>query len=284
MNSKLIDFTIGADPEFSCEYRNRLVSASDYVGGDSHLDFGRDGNAVTFELRPAPSKNPLQIVHNIRGIFMRQVMREPKFLKFKWVSGSFHLNYPLGGHVHFGLTNQQVDHYDAINILDHYVGVCSLLLEKRSDAIRRRQDSYGHMGDMRVQDWGFEYRPMSSWISTPYVAAAMLCLSKAVMYERLNNSKFVWHRMAVSNDFVRCDQKRLLTLFPTIWNDITKMHLYQKYKPHIDLIYHLVSNKQSWLHKNDLKECWGIINMKPYITEKVTVDVLWNRFNNEGNV
>src|SRR5579862_1718702 len=148
MNTEVIDFTVGADPEFACSHKRELVNACDWVSGADDEDFGSDGNDITFELRPAPSRNPLQIVTNIRDIFVRQVIREPKFLKFKWVSGSWHKGYPLGGHVHFGLTNQQIRHETAIEYLDHYVGSISLLLEKRSDAIKRREDSYGRMGDM----------------------------------------------------------------------------------------------------------------------------------------
>ena len=64
MNEKLIDFTIGADPEFVCVHRNRIVAAHEYLNCDSNLDFGADGNEVTFELRPEPSKNPIQIERN----------------------------------------------------------------------------------------------------------------------------------------------------------------------------------------------------------------------------
>lgn len=279
MNEEIIDFTVGADPEFSCEWSRKVVPASHWVGEDGTLDFGRDGNGITFELRPAPSKNPLQIVNHIRDIFVRQVIKEPEFLKFKWVSGSWHKGYPLGGHVHFGLTNTQTNHMDAVDILDHYVGACSLLLERHKDACKRRADSYGHMGDMRVQNWGFEYRTMSSWISTPYVAAAMLCLSKTVMFEILNNSKFEWHEYVTPEDFEDCNQTKLRKVFPEIWSDITKMHLYQTHKPHIDLIYYLVKNKLTWLNVNDLKSCWGIIDMKQCIGDKVNVDVLWSRYN-----
>jgi hypothetical protein len=283
MNEKVIDFTIGADPEFACVHKRRIVNACDYVEDDSSVDFGCDGNNITFELRPAPSKNPIQIVNNIRDIFVRQVIKQPEFLKFKWVAGSWHKGYPFGGHVHFGLTNNQIRHSDAVEFLDHYVGACCLLIEKQSDARNRRCDDYGHMGDMREQYWGFEYRPMSSWLSTPYVAAAMLCLSKTVMYEVMNNSKFKWHKFVVADDFPKCNQARLIQHFPAIWDDITKMHLYQTYKPYIDLIYYLVKNKLTWLNTNDMKDCWGIINMAPCIGEKVGVDVLWNRYNLELN-
>ena len=283
MNEKVIDFTIGADPEFACVHKRRIVNACDYVEDDSSVDFGCDGNDITFELRPAPSKNPIQIVNNIRDIFVRQVIKDPQFLKFKWVAGSWHKGYPFGGHVHFGLNRNQIRYTDAVDFLDHYVGACCLLIEKQSDARKRRCDDYGHMGDMREQDWGFEYRPMSSWLSTPYVAAAMLCLSKTVMYEVMNNSKFKWHKFVVADDFPKCDQARLIKHFPAIWDDITKMHLYQTYKPYIDLIYYLVSNKLTWLNTNDMKDCWGIVNMEKCISDKVGVDVLWNRYNLEIN-
>ena len=235
----------------------------------------------TYELRPSPSKNPIQIVNNIRDIFIRQVLNKPAFLDFKWIAGSWHKGYPFGGHVHFGLTSSQIRHSDAVEFLDHYVGACCLLIEKRSDARKRRSDSYGYMGDMRVQDWGFEYRAMSSWLSTPYVAAAMLCLSKTVMYEVVNNSKFQWHKFVVSSDFPTCNQDRLISQFPAIWSDITKMHLYQTYKPCIDLIYYIVKNRLTWLNSNDMKDCWAIVDMKPCISEKVDVDFLWNRYNLE---
>jgi len=281
MNEKVIDFTIGADPEFACVQGRSIIAACDYLDDNADSDFGSDGNDITFELRPSPSKNPIQIVNNIRDIFVRQVIKQPEFLKFKWVAGSWHKGYPFGGHVHFGLSNNQIRHTDAVEFLDHYVGSCCLLIEKQSDAKKRRSDSYGHMGDMRVQDWGFEYRPMSSWLSSPYVAAAMLCLSKTVMYEVMNNSKFQWHQFVVADDFPKCNQDRLIKQFPAIWDDITKMHLYQTYKPYIDLIYYLVKNKLTWLNANDMKDCWGVVDMKRCIGEKVGVDFLWSRYNLE---
>ena len=285
MNENLIDFTIGADPEFGALDRSgNIVCASDYVDGGNDVEFGCDGNDMTFELRPAPSKNPLQIVNNIHDIFVRKTIETPEILKLKWIAGTWHAGYPFGGHVHFGLSNRQVNHSEAINHLDHYVGVVSLLLEVKADGIKRREDSYGGMGDMRTQSWGFEYRPMSSWLSSPYVAAAILCLSKTVMYEKLNNPNFKWHQFAVPADFRNMNQERILSKFPEIWADITKMYLYQQYKPYIDLIYFLVKNRLTWLTASGMKESWGVVNMTPCISNKVSMDILWHRYNSEQQV
>jgi len=283
VNKNCIDFTIGADPELAFVDRRsgHIIDSLDWVDEDESLEFGSDGNGVTFELRPSASKNPFQIVNNIHDILIRQVVEKPDFLKFKWVAGSWHRGYPFGGHVHFGLSNRQISHESAVSVLDDYVGMVSILLEKTTDARRRRNDGYGKMGDYREQDWGFEYRAMSSWLSSPYVSAAMLCLSKTVMYEMINNSEFQWHKFAISHDFNSIRHDKILPKFPSIWKDITKMHLYQIYKPYIDLIYFLVTNKLSWLPQTDMKDCWGVIDMNPLINDKVNIDFLWNRYKTE---
>ena len=284
MNNKTVDFTIGADPEMGClNSRGEIIFAHNIIdGGDGNEEFGMDGNGDTFEIRPSPSKDPVEVVSNIHDIFVRQTINKPEFLKYKWISGSYHSGYPFGGHVHFGIGNNLIQHNCAVKILDDYVGVISLLLEVRNDGINRRKNGeYGFMGAMRPQEWGFEYRAMSSWISSPYVAAAIMCLSKTVMYELLNNNNFEWHDFATPDDFYKMDQIRVLSKFPEIWKDITKMYLYQIYKPYIDFIYFLVSNKLTWLPATGMKESWGIINMTPVIKNKICVDVLWHRYNNE---
>ena len=286
MNDKVIDFTIGADPEFALlNPRNgRIVSAGNWVSEDEGTEFGVDGNGTTFEVRPAPAKEPLDIVNNLHDIFVRATLEEPELIRFNWVAGTWHGGYPFGGHVHFGLSSRMISHKSAVDFLDHYVGVVSLLLERRKDGLKRREDGYGGMGDLREQEWGFEYRPMSSWLSTPYISAALLCLSKTVMYEVMNNSNFEWHKFAQPDDFSTMNQARVREIFPKIWADITKMHLYQVYKPYIDLIYFLVSNNLTWFPSTGMKESWGICNMKPCISNKIGVDILWHRYNTEQEV
>ncbi len=276
---------MGADPEFICvNSKGSIIHSQNVVSTSVTADFGCDGNGVTFEVRPAPSKNPIEVVHNIRDIFIRQVIEKPSFLKYNWISGSFHKDYPIGGHIHFGIKNNVIAHTSAISFLDDYVGSISILLENKEDGLKRRSYDYGLMGDYREQDWGFEYRPMSSWISSPYVATAIIALSKTVMYEVLNNPKFDWHTFVMDIDFKEMRQDNIRELFPKIWSDITKMTLYQNYKPYIDLLYFLVTNKLTWLSTSSMKDSWGIIDMKKCISKKFTLDVIWQRFNLEQTI
>lgn len=281
MSTIIKDFTLGADPEFICEHNRKVVVATQVLENTDTDSFGADGNGVSFEVRPAPSKNPLQIVNNIRDIFIHHTMKNEKFLKYKWIAASFHRGYPLGGHVHFGIHPDVLGADIASNTLDHYVGIISILLEKQNEGIYRRRDEYGGMGNYRIQEWGFEYRTMSCWLGSPYVAAAILCLSKTVMYERINNPKFPWKEYAQRDDFPLMRQDRIRAIFPEIWKDITNMALYQVYKPYLDLLYFLIKNKLTWFPRSSMKESWAIFNMKPCVENKVDMDLIWHRYNVE---
>ena len=283
MSKKLIDFTVGADPEFVClNDRGQTIYACDLVSEETGTELGADGNHKTFEVRPAPSENPIKLVANIHDIFVRQSFEQPEFLKLNWKAGSYAGGFPLGGHVHFGLDNKRIDHMCAATFLDNYVGVVSLLLEDVEGGLCRRDDGYGiPTGDakIRTQPWGFEYRVMSSWLSSPYVSAALLCLSKVVMYEAVNNPNFKWHKFAQKNFFEEMKHDRVLEKFPKIWADIVTMKLYQEYKPYIDLIYFLVSNRLTWFPATSMKESWGVVNMQPCLANKIGMDVIWSRYN-----
>ena len=90
INNQEFDFAVGADTEFICTTKNnRTVRASDEVppGEDrSTALLGADGNADTFELRPAPSVEPLQVVNNIHRIFVSRILKinGSRFHQYEW--------------------------------------------------------------------------------------------------------------------------------------------------------------------------------------------------------
>lgn len=276
------DFTIGADPEFCCIAGRTLVESAAYT--NNYDEFGCDGNGITFEVRPEPSIDPIVIVTNIHDIFARKIHANKEFAEFQWRAGSYYADCSLGGHIHFGIPSRQIATRTCANVLDNYVGAISLLIEHKGQGLRRRTESnYGRPGDTRRQDWGFEYRTMSSWITSPYVASAILCLAKTVMFELLNNPNFQPRAQVTEQDFVTMDVNRILTLFPDIWNDITSMKMYQAYKPYIDLIYFLVKKKLTWFPSTSMKEAWGLVDLSAAYNDKIKMDVIWARFNQETN-
>lgn len=275
------DFTMGADPEFCCVDGRTLIESGAFTNGQDQ--FGCDGNGVTFEVRPDPSPDPLVVVANIHDIFSRKIHSTKEFARYNWKAGSFYADCALGGHVHFGIPNKKVPTATCANVLDNYFGAISLLIEHKGQGLRRRQEGrYGRPGDTRPQTWGFEYRTCSSWVTSPYVSAAMLCLAKTLMYELVNNPKFEPQVYVTLEDFTNMDTDRIMTFFPQIWKDITGMRLYQTYKPYIDLIYFLIKKKLTWFPSMGMKEAWGLIDLtEAYDKDKIQMNLIWQRFNQE---
>src|SRR5690606_20534376 len=94
------------------------------------------------------------------------------------------------------------------------------------------------------KDWGFEMRSISTWLQSPKIALAMLCLAKVVIQEVVNNrSNFKFKSYVAPQDYLEMNQDKLYELFPEIWADIKKMHAYTHYKDYLQIIPQLIKRK-----------------------------------------
>lgn len=273
-----IDFTIGCDPEFVSVENDKLIVASDYV--DIADKFGRDAYDKLFEIKPAASVCPVAVTRNIQKIMSEAVIENPRFLNWRWVCDSIYKNCPMGGHLHVGIGPTIIKAKDACSLfLDHYVGAITLLLENRKRglarrAYRRKNYRYGFASDFREKKHGFEYRSPSSWITSPEIATAILCLFKTVCYEMINNKSFKPTFYTEPEDFTSMNTVKLRQSFPSMWNEITRMALYPKYRSHLDLLYSLISEGKTWLSKRDMRETWGLVDIKP--PKKKEMEDIWS--------
>src|ERR1035437_390864 len=274
-----LEFTMGADPEFLCIDGRSVVESAAYTNTNNEL--GSDNNGVLFEVRPGPSTDPIEIVGNMHDIFARWMTANKDFAKFKWLAGSHYADQNIGGHIHFGIKPSKIPTADLARVLDNYIGSITMLLESRNQGLRRRQGQYGRMGDTRPQTWGFEYRTCASWITSPYVAAAVLSLAKAVIWEFANNPNFEYRQVITQEDFHTMNTDKIYAVFPDLWRDITSMKLYQQYKVYIDLIYFLVKNRYTWFPSTNMKEAWGLVDMTEAYVDKMKMGIIWERFNQE---
>lgn len=280
---KVKPFTLGADPEFMCMAGPEANAAHTHADdGDNAEEFGLDGSSQCYEVRPAPSVSPIQLVHNIHQVFMGQVARQPAMLDYNWRAGS-HAGHPLGGHIHFGIRGFDEDESRANEygvVLDDYVGAVTALIEDREEGVKRRTPDqwgqhYGKGHDCRVNKWGFEYRTPSSWLTSPYVAAGVLSLAKVVMHQTLN--KRFKHKARIGAwDFSTMDTDTLRVVSPAIWSDIRAMELYPKYKTYLDFLYRLVEMKRNWFPKSSMKDSWGIVNLDYPMT--FDLSTIWARY------
>jgi hypothetical protein len=281
----IFDFTMGADPEL-------VVKDGATVLGDKILteydEFGIDGNHYWFEIRPDPSKSPLEVANNIRSIMVRQCLKRPAFLNYDWFAGSFASNpngdYGLGGHIHFGVKGDRISPDTAALVLSQYVGAATLLIEDRDQGLKRRHfkgGKYGFINDQREKPYGFEYRSPSSWLTDPKVTIAVLCLAKTVLFELLNNDKFNPSKRIKESHFINMEVDSVREVWPDIWDEITRMSLYAQYKPYIDVLYFMIKRHRMWFPAVSLREAWGVVNSTN--VSKIPIASIWYKFLDKKN-
>lgn len=285
--SKFFDVTIGADPEFCLiSESGRVIEADEY--GSALEEIGADGNGVTFEVRPAPSTDPLIVVANISKAMNFRASIQPGLLKHKWQAGSLRHKYALGGHIHFG-TKRKISGRTGTEILTQFVGPLLALVENEAEARERRMPTrtiygsrataYGKAMDFRIQKHGFEYRMPGSWLVSPQMASAALCLAKVVMSEAINNKSLSPKENILASDINLMKTDVLRQKFPVIWHQITQMALYPKYKKELLFLRNLIIKQKDWFHpvetKDDIRAAWGVELTRGLFLGKVTVKDIW---------
>ncbi|MFA5753295.1 MAG: hypothetical protein WC910_09515 [Bacteroidales bacterium] len=209
---------IGADPE--AQFRKitgpdltkdyTIISADSLIQSGSSSGWGLDGCRHTAELRTKGGcKDAFAMVKELEGYMHDLATRIPEdhcvtagSNTGKKFSGGGSANYiPTGGHIHFGMDeqNRQQAGYFA-DVLDYMLMVPFMFIEDPVRAKRRRVESsdrrYGALhnavdlgmfsGDaIRQQSWGLEYRSPASWLVSKAFTTQILALSHTIMYDLL---------------------------------------------------------------------------------------------------
>jgi len=262
----MTDFKIGADPEFGFINSNDDVVEASSLIADTGSMFGTDGNSDIGEIRPAADEDPIMVVENILDAMRQGMKRNPSTAQpnIRWKAGSRVGTNPIGGHIHFGVKGMGLKADRAIGSLDTWLAQPALLLEDREEAHYRRSHGYGHLADYRNQAWGFEYRTLSSWLTSPQVSMGVLCLAKTIMWEVINHDLSPHTHpadlapYAGMGEFDAGNMSRFRAKFPTLWEHVKKMELYEKYKEPIDFIGSLIERQMTWFPKIEVREAWGL--------------------------
>jgi hypothetical protein len=193
--------TIGSDPEFaivSPTDKNRTFDACEIFKPSREpqspdCDFGYDGHSATGEIRPRPQNHPKDAVKEIKELLERNKKLYPQVYKFNLMATNERLS--LGGHIHFGhpkLTSVNPNRdllfrQLAIN-LDNLLAFPCIYLENKENAQRRKDNfGYGHLSDYRGQNWGVEYRTLSSFIASEQLTNDIFYLGHAIADATINH-------------------------------------------------------------------------------------------------
>lgn len=258
----LKEVKMGADPEFmlSNAKNGQMIPASQFfpregiVGCDSIRMPNRQQRPVA-ELRPSPAYSPLQLLSNLDQA-MQTANKLVPYRHVKWLAGSRPFNgYSVGGHIHF--SNVDLNNH-ILRALDTYIGLPLFLIENQATAVKRR-NKYGFLADYRPKEYGgFEYRTPGSWLVSPQIAAATLCLAKIVASNYLKLTRNCFLSAEAQRAFYNGNQDYLKILFNDLWADIQKLDMYYDYEDKLRIIYDMIKENRKWEEKEDIRKTWAI--------------------------
>lgn len=269
LNQQLKQFSIkssnavlGADIEFVLRHTSgRYVLASSFlpkkgnVGHDAIWIRGHRQKHPLGELRPDPTEDPLQLYKHIKQC-MKKGIATINRSSIQWLAGGKPLKgFPIGGHIHF---SQLTFTSKLLRALDNYLTLPLFLLESKESLSRRPK--YGFIGDYRAQfHGGFEYRTPPSWIVSPEITKAVLCLAKVISNDY---NKLVWMPLnlySVQAKFYSNNKDDLYAIGDDIWSELKKRcPSYEKYEATLDQFYSFIRNKYEWNEYDDIRKTWKL--------------------------
>ncbi len=251
---------LGADPEFMLSKSRRMIPASIYfprhgrVGCDNIRTRDRQRHPIG-ELRPRPSISPLKLTENLKATLHRALTLAPS-RKLKWVAGSSPFKgYPIGGHIHF--SNIKLN-FAVLRSLDNFLAIPILMLENSKTAALRRK-KYGALADYRIKKYGgFEYRTLSSWLVSPEITRAVLCLAKIIVSHYLELNQNYLNTLEAQKAFYKGDKEYFKPVFNELWSILGQTNMYSLYKDEIQVIQDMINNGASWHEQDNLRRTWKL--------------------------
>lgn len=254
---------LGADPEFMLRdsRTGKIVYPSDFLDREGVLGYDerseqRQGRLFPLaEVRPNPESCPLKLTENIRQILSMASSIIPAHIE--WLAGSLQFeNYQIGGHIHFSNVSLNSS---LLRALDNYLGIPIFLTEDPRTAARRRRQ-YGWIGSFRVKSHGgFEYRTPGSWLISPDITRACLCLAKLVASEYHILPRDYFTNPDLQKAFYQAKKLYFYDIFNELWEDISKTGLYNTYAEYLNPLTELINKGSRWSEDDDIRKAWGLL-------------------------
>ncbi len=224
---KVLEVTLGCDPEFFIKHKNRIISASTYLPFTGQI--GSDGTLG--ELRPRYGRHEKHVVQNLQGLILRipSKMRGDNWATrlprdeghFIYEAHSYHRQTPAGFHVHLGIPPEILNTRTDLNrltmnhivqCLDWYVSVPMVPLEVNHQR-RLGQTQYGRPGDYRPSNLTLEYRtPGAFYLRSPALAEGLLGLTLLVAENLVSRLKVASDNFINLNKLTKADLHEVLAI------------------------------------------------------------------------
>lgn len=263
LNQSEPDVLLGADPEFVLRdtQTGNMIYPSDYLSKEGPIGYDerserRQGLLYPLaEVRPKPDYCPIRLTDNIYFLLRKAASILPP--KVEWLAGSTHFGqYYVGGHIHFSNINLN---YRLLRALDNYLGIPLFLIEDPATSVLRRRQ-YGWIGSFRYKNHGgFEYRTPGSWLVSPDIARATLCLAKIISSEYPKLTRDVFTDTSLQKAFYQGKNFYFYDIFSELWEDLKKTTLFSKYYNYLAPLANKIEIGDHWDENQDIRKSWGLI-------------------------
>jgi hypothetical protein len=196
------DVDIGCDPEFEIvDESGQIISANAYlkrehISTSSTSRIGVDHAGGPMEIRPKPGA-PAEVAEDIEKIFVEF----NKIYPTAELSASSSM-MSVGGHIHIGFKKNKMAQAvtpptGLMKLLDMFIG--HPLYVTNGD--RRRNGSYGSMGDYETKTYGFEYRtPPSTYMQDKTMTTIVFKVAKGIVESYMAQGKLVFETELVEGN------------------------------------------------------------------------------------
>lgn len=256
------DITIGADPE--CVIKDwdtgSLIFASDFVKKEGCI--GLDNRSIEsgreyfplLEIRPDYSVDPVEVFGSIRSI-LNDLRERIHYRNIGFYAGSMPaFNYWVGGHIHFGTKPNS----KLIKALDNYLALPIMMVEKAYPA-RKRNIKYGEIGNCRLKPHGgFEYCTLSSWLVSPEITLAVLCLAKVIVQEYLNLNKELLCSYSDIRAYYSVNKIYFADRIQEIIKSISDTCTYKTYCGYIEPLFKKILSGEEWNEDSPINDVWNM--------------------------
>lgn len=256
---------LGADPEFVLVRRHNgtVRCASDVFPMDGSVGYDRQRTVIhgrrchpIAEIRPMPSDSPYTLVEHVQRELQRAYRMAPD-RNTDWLAGANPADGCFtGGHVHF---SGVVPTTFLLRALDNYLALPALLMENPALA-RARRSRYGLLGAFRRKEHGgFEYRTLSSWLTSMRRARSTLCLAKLVAVEYPRLRRHLLATPEAQRAFYQGDKEIFRDAVEDLWHDMRATDSYQEFSQDLEGTRIWILNRRQWRERADLKRLWRVV-------------------------
>jgi hypothetical protein len=210
----ITSFVMGSDIEFEV-FDGDMVVGADRFYPSMHEEIGRDGHRETGEIRPKPSKDPIELAKNTESLLKKVHDHLPKGYK---ICGGSGMRFPIGLHIHFSNLGRDKKLIEKLGWLMN-----DPLIPYQTKA--RTDAGFGRTTDTRDQPHGWEWRALWATIQDYDMVESVFCVAYGIAKAHILNIDLGTSRVRAYSKLPNYDKHKAQI------DHFVKLFIKNKFKP-----------------------------------------------------